>query len=65
MKADKLGQTRWEDGDGANIPFSHMIVSLSTYCNGVGTAYMVGSLQECRIEQLARGLRATTEIIPF
>lgn len=48
----------------ANIPFSHMLVSLSTHCNGVGTAYMIGSLQECRKAQLERGLRASTEIIP-
>ena len=49
----------------ANTPFSHMVVDHFVYANGVGIAYMVGSLQECRLWQLANGKRATTEIIPF
>jgi len=48
----------------ANIPFSHMVVGLTSYANGIGTAYAIGSLQECRLWQLAHGMRATTEIVP-
>ena len=45
--------------------FTHMLVANTTYCNGVGTAYMIGTLQECRVYQMQHGLRATTEIVPF
>ena len=43
--------------------FSHMLVSKTHYCNGVGTVYMIGTLQECRIYQMKHGLRAYTIII--
>jgi hypothetical protein len=45
--------------------FSHMLVSKTQYCNGIGTAYMIGTLHECRIYQMKHGLRATTEIVDF
>jgi len=31
----------------------------------VGSAYMIGTLQECRLYQMQHGLRAKTQIIPF
>lgn len=45
--------------------FTHTLVANATYCNGVGTAYMIGTLQECRLYQMQHGLRATTQIVPF
>lgn len=49
----------------ADERFTHMVVALTTYCNGVGTAYMIGTKQECRLWIMANGMRASTEIIPF
>lgn len=49
----------------ANTPFSHMVVDHFVHCNGVGIAHMIGTLQECRKWVLSRGLRATTNIVPF
>ena len=45
--------------------FTHVLVSIATYCNGVGTAYMIGTMQECRVYQMLHGLRAVTKIVPF
>ena len=49
----------------AHIPFSHIVVALTQYCNGVGTAYSIGSLQECRKWVLLHGMRASTAIVPM
>ena len=51
--------------------FTHMLVSADTKQVAMGrvvyagVAYMIGTLQECRVYQLQHGLRATTQIIPF
>lgn len=59
-------QRRWQEGDGPNVPFSHIVVSSEGRAPGVaGTAHAVGSLQECRAWQLAHGMRATTTIEPW
>lgn len=49
----------------ANIPFSHIVVDTFEYCNGVGVAHMIGSLQECRKWVMLHGMRARTRIVPF
>lgn len=59
-------QKRWEPGDGPNVPFSHIVVGNEGRAPGIaGTAYAVGSLQECRQWQLAHGMRANTQVIPW
>ena len=51
--------------------FTHMLVSANSEQVRLGrvvyagVAYMIGTLQECRVYQMQHGLRATTEIIPF
>ena len=66
MKTDKSGQTRWEPGDDAHVPFSHHVVSDEGKCPGIaGSTHFLGSLQECRLWQLAHGLRASTQVIPW
>jgi hypothetical protein len=46
--------------------FTHMLVStLNSYGVIAGTAYMIGTKQECRVYQMQHGLRAYTTIIPF
>lgn len=58
----------WKPGDGAHVPFSHIVVNDEGKIHGTviaGSAYTVGTLQECRLWQLASGMRAKTQIIPF
>jgi len=45
--------------------FTHIVVALASPVAGVGAVYTVGTLQECRLWQLAQGMRACTKIIPF
>jgi len=47
--------------------FTHMLVSSEGAFGSVvvGTAYMIGTMQECRVYQMLHGLRAKTQIIPF
>ncbi len=40
--------------------YTHMVVSMNGWIG-----YMTGNLQECRIWQLASGLRATTKIVEW
>ena len=49
------------------IRFTHIVVSDQGKVPGVsaGSAYMVGTLQECREYQLSTGLRAKTRIELF
>jgi hypothetical protein len=52
--------------------FTHMLVSDAGAMQETlgrvqyaGYAYMIGTLQQCRVGQMQMGLRATTRIIPF
>ena len=45
--------------------FTHVVVGLTTYPNGVGTAYMIGTYAECQAYRLQQGIRATTATVPF
>lgn len=65
-KQTVMQQRRWQEGDGAHVPFSHIVVSDEGKQYGIaGSAHAVGSLQECRQWQLAHGMRAKTQMIPF
>ena len=46
----------------AHSPFSHMVVSNDPKAF-MQTAYMIGSLHECRVYQMKHGLRASTIIV--
>jgi len=43
--------------------FSHMVIGLTTYCNGVGTAYTIGTWEHCKTWQVVHGVCAITEVI--
>ena len=44
--------------------FTHMLVSKGpTYCNGIGTAYCIGTYAYCARYALQHGIRAITVII--
>lgn len=59
-------QKYWEPNDGPHVPFGHIVVSEQGKIPGIaGNAHAIGSLQECRQWQLAHGMRATTQVIPF
>ena len=63
---EQQAQARWKEGDGAHVPFSHMVVSDKGKAPGIaGSAHAIGSLQECRTWQLAHGMRANTQIVPW